>query len=774
VRAALGLASPLVTGAHLDIAAQRSRAEAVARLQLPQFGTRVERTILGGVPAERLRPDGAVRNAALLYLHGGGYCIGSPRTHRALAARLAGAAGVAAYVPDYRLAPEHPHPAALDDALAAYRALLDAGFAPGRVLVAGDSAGGGLALALAMALRDAGEPAPAAVGMICPWLDLAPDHAGGRPASGRDALLSPGALTAWARAYADGHGPEHPAVSPLHGDLSGLPPLVLHSAGDDVLAADAERLAARARDIEHRRMDGLWHVPHALTGVMAAADDAVDELGASLARRLEAAGPSVAIVGAGMSGLCMGEALKQAGLEDFTIYEKASEVGGTWRENRYPGLTCDVPSRFYSFSFAPNPGWSSAFSPGAEIQEYFVRTAAERGLRERIRFDAEVSDARWDGERWRLRTAAGEEAVADVVVTATGVLHHPKLPDIPGRETFAGAAFHSARWDEGVDLRGRRVAVIGTGSTGVQITVATAGVAERLLLFQRTPQWILPVPNREYSRADRALMRRVPALNRLTYRVNQVALEAILGPAVTRPSWQRRAIGALCRANLRFGVRDPALREALTPDYEPMCKRLVMSAGFYPAMGRDDVELVTSRIERIVPEGIVTGDGVLHELDAIVFATGFDPHAYMRPMAITGEDGRTLDEAWADGPRAYRTVALPGFPNLFTLMGPHSPVGNHSLIAVAETQAAYVVAWIERMRQAGLATVAPTDEATDAYYDRLRAAFPGTIWVTGCDSWYLDADGVPELWPWTPGRHRRMLAEPEVADFRVAAYAANE
>src|SRR5436305_9723319 len=245
VRAALGLASPLFTGEPLDIARQRSRTEAVARLQLPALRTRVERTSLRGVPAERLRPDGAVRNAALLYLHGGGYCIGSPRTHRALATRLAAAAGVAAYVPDYRLAPEHPHPAALDDALAAYRALLDAGFAAGRILVAGDSAGGGLALALAMALPDAGEPAPAAVGMICPWLDLAPDHAGGRPASGRDALLTPGALTAWARAYADGRGPQHPAVSPLHGDLRGLPPLVLHSAGDDVLAGDAERLTQR-------------------------------------------------------------------------------------------------------------------------------------------------------------------------------------------------------------------------------------------------------------------------------------------------------------------------------------------------------------------------------------------------------------------------------------------------------------------------------------------------------------------------------------------------
>jgi len=477
----------------------------------------------------------------------------------------------------------------------------------------------------------------------------------------------------------------------------------------------------------------------------------------------------VAIIGAGMSGLCMGEALKRAGLEDFTIYEKADEVGGTWRENRYPGLTCDVPSRFYSFSFAPNPEWSSAFSPGSEIQEYFVRTADERGLRSHIRFGAEVTDARWQDGHWRLRMADGESAEADLLVTATGVLHHPKLPEIEGRNTFAGAAFHSARWDETVDLRGKRVAVIGTGSTGVQITGAVAGVADRLLLFQRTPQWIAPVSNVRYSPLSRAVLRRVPALNRLVYRFYQEVLEGLVGQAVTRPGWQRTVISAACRANLRLGVRDGELRARLTPDYPPMCKRLVMSTRFYPAVQRGDVDVITTGIERIEPRGIVTDDGVLHELDVIVYATGFDAHAYMRPMTITGEDGRTLDEAWADGPRAYRTVALPGFPNLFTLMGPHSPIGNHSLIAVAETQAGYIVDWIERMRDDRLSSVVPTDEATDAYYDQLKAAFPGTIWVTGCQSWYLDDAGLPELWPWTPGRHRKMLTGVQRSDFRTSA-----
>jgi cation diffusion facilitator CzcD-associated flavoprotein CzcO len=668
------------------------------------------------------------------------------------------------------LAPEHPYPAALDDALTAYRAVLDSGIDAGRVVVAGDSAGGGLALALALALRDAGEPLPAAIGMISPWLDLVPDHAGTR--RGRDPLLSTESLRAWARRYLRDADPADPGASPLRGDLTGLPHLVLHSAARDPLAADADRLAGRVPGIEYRRLDGLWHAPHLLAGVLPAARRAVGALTDALSAELAPAGPRVAIVGAGMSGLCMGNALKRAGLEDFTIFEKANEVGGTWRENRYPGLTCDVPSRFYSFSFAPNPGWSSAFSPGPEIQQYFVRTADERGLRPHIRFGAEVTEARWHDGRWRLRTAGGHTDEADLLVTATGVLHHPKLPAIEGRDTFAGTAFHSARWDESVDLHGKRVAVIGVGATGVQLTVALAGIAERLLVFQRTAQWIVPVPNARYSPVSSAVLRRVPALNRLAYRVYQRALEGMLGPAVTRPSWQRTLIGGLCRANLRR-VRDADLRSRLTPDYEPMCKRLVMSTGFYPAVQRRDVDVITSGIERIEPRGIVTADGVLHELDVIVYATGFDAHAYVRPMSITGENGVTLDDAWAHGPRAYRTVAVPGFPNLFMLLGPHSPIGNHSLIAVAEAQTAYVMEWIERMTGQRLASVAPTTDATDAYYDKLKAAFPGTVWITGCQSWYLDDTGLPELWPWTPARHRKMLADVRQADFCTLARIAN-
>jgi cation diffusion facilitator CzcD-associated flavoprotein CzcO len=478
--------------------------------------------------------------------------------------------------------------------------------------------------------------------------------------------------------------------------------------------------------------------------------------------------PVVAIVGAGMSGLCMGIKLKRAGIETFTIYEKAAAVGGTWRENTYPGLSCDVPSRFYSYSFEPNPGWTRQFSPGPEIWRYFDRVARRYGVVPHIEFGREVVGARHQDGRWLIRTADGREATADFLISACGVLHHPRMPDIAGLETFAGAAFHSARWDHSVPLRGRRIGVVGNGSTGVQIVAELAQSAGRLHLFQRTAQWVISTPDHRYSRLTRALLRRFPRLNRLAYRGYQAWFEAILGAAVVRDGWQRRAISWLARRNLA-SVRDPVLRAKLTPDYQPMCKRLVMSSRFYDAVQQDNVEVVTEPIERVVPEGVVTRDGSLHALDVLVLATGFDAHAFMRPMELEGPDGNTLADAWRGEPTAYRTVALPGFPNFFMLMGPHSPIGNQSLITVAETQADYALGWIRRFQAGEVAAAAPTAEATARFNADMRRAMPGTVWATGCRSWYLGADGLPALWPWSPARHRAMLREPVAEDFEVQA-----
>ncbi|WP_297733060.1 NAD(P)/FAD-dependent oxidoreductase [Mycobacterium sp.] len=480
--------------------------------------------------------------------------------------------------------------------------------------------------------------------------------------------------------------------------------------------------------------------------------------------------PAVAVVGAGMSGLCVAIALLRSGIRDVIIYEKADEVGGTWRDNTYPGLTCDVPSRVYQYTFATKPNWTHMFSPGREIQAYFRGVAEQFALRDRIRFGTEIVGARFEGGRWVLRSDAGDESAVDFLISATGVLHHPRMPSIAGLGDFGGHVFHSARWDHSAPLPGRRIAVIGNGSTGVQLVCGLAGVAGRVLLFQRTAQWIIPMPNPRYSRFAALTHRAVPWLDRLAYWAYSLSFDTF-AVALTKPGLRRTLMGALCRVSLRR-VRDPGLRAALTPGYQPMCKRLVVSGGFYRAIQRDDVELVTAGIDHVGSRGIVTDDGTLHEVDIIVLCTGFDTHAFFRPMRLTGRDGIAADDVWRDGPRAYQTVAMPGFPNFFMMLGPHSPVGNHSLTSVAEHQADHILGWIERWRRGEFDTVEPTAPATESYNAQLRAAMPDTVWTTGCDSWYLNKDGVPEVWPFTPAKHRAMLANTDPGQYDLRRHVA--
>nr|WP_234884164.1 NAD(P)/FAD-dependent oxidoreductase [Mycolicibacterium aubagnense] len=472
--------------------------------------------------------------------------------------------------------------------------------------------------------------------------------------------------------------------------------------------------------------------------------------------------PSVAIIGAGMSGMCMAITLRHAGINDVTLYEKASEVGGTWRDNTYPGLSCDIPSRFYQYTFATKPDWSHFFSPGAEIQDYFAKVAGDYGLRDQIRFNNEIVDATFIDHRWRIRTAGGDEQLVDFLILATGVLREPRYPNIKGICDFRGPVMHSARWDHSVDTAGKRVAVIGTGSTGVQIVCGLARTVDRLELFQRSAQWVAPVPNLPYWGLSDRIRRRMPVLGRSAYRSYRDIFE-FLSHAVVRPGWRRTLISSICRANLR-SVRDRELRRKLTPDYEPLCRRLVVSSGFYRAMQRDNVDLVIEDIDHIESRGIVTADGVLHEVDVIALATGFDAHAFMRPMRVIGRDDVTIGDAWADGPKAHLAVAMPGFPNLFMLMGPHSPVGNYSVTAIAEMQANHIRDWIDRWRDQLFDSVAPTRAATDAFNAEMRDAMPNTVWTTGCTSWYLGTDGLPELWPWTPSRYRERLEAQPIFD----------
>jgi len=474
----------------------------------------------------------------------------------------------------------------------------------------------------------------------------------------------------------------------------------------------------------------------------------------------------VAIIGAGMSGICMAVKLQDAGIDSFTIFEKADDVGGTWRDNTYPGLTCDIPSRYYAYSFRPNPDWSHLLPPGPEIQAYFRQVADERGIRRHIRFSATVTQAEYDDGQWRLTTADGEETF-DVLVTATGFLRVPRFPQITGRDSFAGPAFHSSRWDHSVSLPDKRIGVIGTGSTGVQITAELGGKVRQLKVFQRTAQWIAPMPNLRYSPLTRAALRRSPRLNWLPYRFWGWYVKLTFGRAPIRPGFPRNLATFLCRWNLRLSVRDPQLRAKLTPKDLPMCKRLIFAGHFYRSVQQPGVEVITEGIDHIEPRGIVTANGTLHELDVLVYATGFDARAYVRPLEVIGEGGVTLDEAWADGPMAYRSVAVPGFPNLFMLMGPHSPIGNQSLVPVAEDQADYAMWWIKQLRDGAVRAAAPTEAATKEYNESMKDAMPQTIWVTGCSSWYLGKDGLPELFPWTPETHRQLLSQPVLADFDV-------
>jgi cation diffusion facilitator CzcD-associated flavoprotein CzcO len=463
-----------------------------------------------------------------------------------------------------------------------------------------------------------------------------------------------------------------------------------------------------------------------------------------------------------MSGLVMGIRLKQAGIESFRIYEKAASLGGTWRENSYPGLTCDVPSFFYSYSFEPNPDWSHRFSPGPEILEYFERVAEKYGLLPHIRFDTEITDASFDDGKWRIETQDGEASTADVFIMACGPLHKKRYPEIEGLESFEGASFHSAAWDHDVKLEGKRIGVIGTGSTAVQMMAPLSKLASRLSMFQRTAQWIMPVGNREYSPRERWLTRRFPLLARLSRLYYQRAFEAF-SVAVVEDGARRRAVAGRCRKYLA-SVEDPELRRKLTPDYEPMCKRLIMSRDFYPTLRKEHVELVTEGIERVEPRGIVTEDGRLHPLDVLVLATGFDAHAWGVDRVV-GAQGSSLKQAWANGTRAYRSVAMPGFPNLFMLCGPNSPIGNLSLIDVSEVQADYILKCIRLLRDGKARTLAPNAEATRAFHERLLAAMENTVWVTGCNSWYLDENGVPITWPWTASRFHRDMRRPDFGEF---------
>jgi len=468
--------------------------------------------------------------------------------------------------------------------------------------------------------------------------------------------------------------------------------------------------------------------------------------------------PKVCIIGSGMSGLLMAIRLKQAGIENFTLYEKAASLGGTWRENTYPGLACDVPSHYYSYSFDLNPDWSHTFSKGPEILDYFKNIATKYNLLPHIKFNKEITKAKFSENQWHLEMQDGEMFEADILISACGILHTPNLPNIEGLDSFNGAVFHTSKWDHSVDLKNKRIGVIGTGSSGIQTIAPLSDIASRLYQFQRTAQWIMPLPNPSYSAPHRELLKFFPLLNKLYHHGFRIGFESLSGGAIKKDGWQRKLVNKACRYNLQQ-VANPELREKLTPDYQPMCKRLVMSNEYYPAIQKDNVELVTESIDRIVPEGLILKTGQLIELDIIVLATGFYPGVEKQLPHMEGVNGITIKEAWKNGVDAYRSLAVPHFPNFFMLLGPNCPIGNFSVISVAETQTDYIMKYINEMMKGTFKAMSPKVEITNQLNEEMKAAARSTIWTTGCKSWYLDQNGDPISWPWSGSHFRKHLKE---------------
>ncbi len=476
----------------------------------------------------------------------------------------------------------------------------------------------------------------------------------------------------------------------------------------------------------------------------------------------------VAIIGAGFSGLGMAIRLRQHGRDDFVVLERGSEVGGTWHYNTYPGCACDVPSHLYSFSFAPNPGWTETYSKQPEIWDYLRRVADEHGVRPQIRLNTTVTGATWDedGGRWRIETTA-RPLTARVLIAGTGPLAEPKTPPLPGLERFQGRRFHSAQWEHDYDLAGKRVAAIGTGASAIQFVPAIQPEVARLHVFQRTAPWVLPHTTRPISRIERRLYAAVPALQRVLRGAIYAGREQLVLGFVKRPRLMA-LVERLARAHIARQVPDRALRRKVRPGYTIGCKRILPSNDWYPALGKPNVELVTDPIAEVREHSIVTADGTEREVDAIVFGTGF--HVTDMPVGryVRGRDGLTLDDVWQGSPRAHLGTSVAGFPNLFLLLGPNTGLGHSSMIYMIESQVAYVLDALRVMDERGAAAAEVRREAQAASNAQIDAEMQGTVWNTGCSSWYIDATGRNStLWPDWTWRYRRRTARFDAASYRL-------
>jgi cation diffusion facilitator CzcD-associated flavoprotein CzcO len=451
----------------------------------------------------------------------------------------------------------------------------------------------------------------------------------------------------------------------------------------------------------------------------------------------------IAIIGAGFAGIGTAIQLKKAGIQSFTMFERAGEIGGTWRDNTYPGAACDVPSHAYSLSFEPNPSWSRAFAESGEIQEYLLGLVEKWKLRPHLRTNTEITEARFDetAGTWILTTDDGDTFTARAVVSGVGGLVDPAWPDIKGLQSFRGELFHTARWNHDFDLTGKNVAVIGTGASAVQVVPALAPQVARLSVFQRTPAWVVPKPDVRYSERARHFYARFPLALQAS-RLAKFWMSELFGPVIFLNSERLSAIGRTASLrHLRAQVSDPQLRAKLTPDFQFGCKRMLISSDYWSSFERENVDLVTEPIEEIRGDGIETKDGVLHEADAIVLATGFALGLATAPFPITGRGGRTLDEAWSRGAVAYKGMTVSGFPNWFILMGPNTGPGHTSVLVYTEAQIRYALQAIRKLKDEGLTYVDVRQDVQDRYNAGLQKRMKHMVWSSGCNSWYLSADG---------------------------------
>lgn len=479
----------------------------------------------------------------------------------------------------------------------------------------------------------------------------------------------------------------------------------------------------------------------------------------------------VVVVGSGFSGIGMGVALQAAG-RSFVILEKSDEIGGTWRDNRYPGVACDVPSHLYSFSFDLNPYWSHTYSSGDVIQDYLLSVVEKHGLREHIRFDSWMQTAEFDEANgtWLVTFVSSDGRVttiaASALVLGVGALHMPNVPLIEGLHTFGGELVHTASWPAETSMFGRRVAVIGTGASAVQCIPPLAEDAAHLTVFQRSAPWIMPQHNSEYSEATIDRFRRHPALMRVHREALRRKNDLRAVAFDTQPKLLELASREAQR-HLHNQVKDDGLRERLTPNYTMGCKRVILSDRFYPAMVREDVSLVTDPIAEVVPDGIVTEDGELHEVDAIVLATGFDPKGSYSYLQITGRDERSFAEEWQQGVESYLGVTMAGFPNLFMLLGPNTGLGHTSVVLMIEAQIAHVMRLLAERDHRGADTVEVRPELVPAFTREMRERTERSVWRQGgCTSWYLDDDGENRtLWPGGVGEYERRVTKPDTIDY---------